>query len=412
MALSWLWKKSVEDEVADELDFHLEMRTREHMARGLDRATARDAALRRFGDFERVARTCRDIGRRRDSEMRRRETLGELRQDVTFALRQLATHPAFTLIAVLTLALGIGATTAIFSVVHAVVLRPLPVADPDRLVYVSSQWKDLRSTLSAGNYTTLAAEQRVFASLAAAQFSSFTFAEGESAERTLGKRVTASFFDVFGVPPEHGRVFGAAEDQPGSEKVVVLSHRLWARRFGADPGVVGRDVRLNGEPYTVLGVMPARFDLAADSEELWVPIAFTPERKAMHDEHYLEVVARLRDGVSVPAAAKDLELIARELRRTHPNTNSERTFLVEPFLRQFVGDIRTRLFVLLGAVGLVLLIACGNVANLLLARGAARARELAIRAALGAGRGRIVRQLLTECAMLAVVSGAAGLLLA
>jgi putative ABC transport system permease protein len=412
MALSWLWKKSVEDEVADELAFHLEMRTREHMARGLDPAAARDAALRRFGDFERVAKTCREIGRRRDSDMRRRETLGELRQDVTFALRQLAIHPAFTLIAVLTLALGIGATTAIFSVVHAVVLRPLPLPGPDRLAYVFTEWNRLPSNTSAGNYTTLAAEQRVFASLAAIRFSSFTLAAGESAERTLGARVTGSFFDVFGVPPEHGRVFGAAEDQPGREKVVVLSHRLWARRFGGDRGVVGRDVRLNGEPYTVLGVMPARFDLTADSEELWVPIAFTPERKAMYDEHYLEVVARLRRGVSVRQAEQALETIARELRRTHPREDADRSFLVEPFLRQFLGDFRLRLFVLLGAVGLVLLIACGNVANLLLARGAARSQELAIRAALGAGRGRIVRQLLTECAVLALISGAAGLLLA
>jgi putative ABC transport system permease protein len=412
MALRWLWKKTVEDEVADELAFHLEMRTRELMARGLDPAAAREEALRRFGDFERVARTCRDLGRRRDSEMRRREFLGELRQDVTFALRQLVSHPAFTAIAVLTLVLGIGATTAIFSVVHAVVLRPLPVPGPDRLVYVFSQWKDDRSDTSAGNYTTLAAEQRVFASFAAMQYSSFTLAAGESAERTLGARVTASFFDVFRVPPEHGRVFRADEDQPGREKVVVLSHRLWARQFGGDRGIVGRDVRLDGEPYTVLGVMPARFDLTADSEELWVPIAFTPERKAMYDEHYLQLVARLRPGVSVAQAEQELERIAQELRRTHPQEDADHSFVVDPFLRVFVGDYGIRLFVLLGAVGLVLLIACGNVANLLLARGAARAQELAIRAALGAGRGRIVRQLLTECAVLAIVSGAAGLLLA
>jgi putative ABC transport system permease protein len=408
----WLWKKTVDDEVAEELSFHLEMRIREHMARGLDPAAARDAALRRFGDFERVKTTCRDIGRKRDTDMRRREFLGELRQDTAFALRQLAANPGFTLIAVLTLALGIGATTAIFSAVNAVVLKPLPLPQPERLAYVFGEWRDQPSSVSVGNYVTIAAEQRVFASIGAMQFSSFNLSEGEAAERTIGARVTASFFDVFGVRPAHGRVFKGEEDQPGREQVVVLSHRLWSRRFGADPSIVGRDVRLNSQPYTVLGVMPAEFDLTSDSEELWVPIAFTPERKAMHDEHFLTVVARLRDGVSVRQAEQTLQPIAAALARDHPNQNTGRTFRVDSFTEQIVGDSRTRLFVLLGAVGAVLLIACGNIANLLLARGAARARELAIRSALGAGRGRIVRQLLTECAVLALVSGAAGVLLA
>ena len=411
MALSWLFKKSVDDEVAEELEFHLEMRTREYVARGLDPAAARQAALRRFGDIDRARATCREIGRKRDSDMRRREYFGELRQDVAFALRQLAANPGFTLIALFTLALGIGATTAIFSAVYAVVLRPLPFPEPERLVFIDREYQEQRSDVSAGNFTVAEAGQQVFSDMAAIQYASFNLSQGETAERARGARVTASFFDVLGVRPALGRVFGPEEDRPGRERVVVLSHRLWRRAFGADSAIVGRDVRLNGEPYTVLGVMPPSFDLTVDSEELWVPIAFTPERRAMHDEHNLSVVARLEDGVTLEQVRADLKPLEAELERLHP-LNSGIRFLVDPFAERFVGDYRTRLFVLLGAVGLVLLIACGNVANLLLARSAARGRELAIRAALGAGRGRIVRQLLTESAVLGLASGAAGLMLA
>ncbi|HYG65691.1 MAG TPA: ABC transporter permease, partial [Thermoanaerobaculia bacterium] len=412
MPRSWLWKKTVDDEVSEETEFHLEMRTREYIARGLDPAAARDAALRRFGDLERVRATCREIGRRRDMDMRRREYFGELRQDVTFALRQLAANPGFTLIAVLTLALGIGATTAIFSAVNAVVLRPLPVPEPERLMLITSQWRGERSSSSVPNYLALAERQRSFSHLAAAQYAGFSLSEGESPELVLGARVTASFFDVYGVRPELGRVFGADEDQPGHEQVAVLSHRLWQRRFGADPALIGRDIRMNRQPYTVIGVMPERFDFTADSEELWVPIAFTPERKQVYDEHYLTVGGRLRDGVTLQQAEQEMAAVSESLRRLRPQENAERSLVVEPLMERLIGDYGTRLLVLLGAVGLVLLIACGNVANLLLARGAVRAPELAIRASLGAGRGRIVRQLLTESAVLSLVSAAIGLVLA
>ena len=409
--MRWLWKKNVDDEVSDELALHLEMRTREYVARGMDPAAAREAALRRFGDLENVRKTCRAIGRKRDKDMRRRETFTELRQDVTFAVRQLGTHPAFSLIAVLTLALGIGATTAIFSVVNAVVLRPLPVLRPEQLAIIISDLNEQLSDVSVGNYVVLEKSQRSFSGVSAKQYYSFNLTGGESAEQTLGARVTASFFDVFGVRPALGRVFSAEEDQPGRDKVVVLSHSLWQRRFGADRGVVGRDIRLNGEPHTVLGVMPASFDLTSDREELWVPIAFTPEQKAMHDEHYLLVVGRLRDGVTREQASQDLAGIATALQGMD-RFNQTLQFQVDSYVERFVGDYRERLLVLLGAVGLVLLIACGNVANLLLARSAARGREVAIRSALGAGRGRIVRQLLTESAVLALVSAGVGLLIA
>ncbi len=405
-------KREIADEVSDELEFHLEMRTREYIARGMSPAEARDRALARFGDLAHVRKTCRDIGRRKDEDMRRREYVGELRQDIGFALRQLVANPGFSLVAIVTLALGIGATTAIFSAVNAVVLRPLPIADPERLVFVFNEWKGNLGSVSAGNFTDVAAEQRGFDSLTAMEYSSFNLSDGTSAERIVGARATASYFDVFGVRPALGRVFRPDEDQPGREQVVVLSHRLWARRFGADPKIVGREIRMNGLPYEVVGVMPAEFDVIANTEELLVPIAFTPARKAMHDEHYLTVVARLRGGVSRSQAQQNVDTIVQDLRKRYPLEDAALVMRVEPFVAQYVGPDRGRLLTLLGAVGLVLLIACGNVANLLLARGAVRARELAIRAALGAGRGRIVRQLLTESLVLALTAAAAGLAIA
>ncbi|HKH44550.1 MAG TPA: ABC transporter permease [Thermoanaerobaculia bacterium] len=409
--MRWLWKKSVDDEVSEELDLHLAMRTREYVARGMDPAAAREAALRRFGNLETVRKTCSEIGRKRDKDMRRRETFTELRQDITFAVRQLVAHPAFSLIAVLTLALGIGASTAIFSVVNAVVLRPLPVLRPERLVNVFGVWAGEDTGIAGGGYTGLEGVQGVFSKIAVSEIKSFILSEGES-ERTIGMRASASYFDVFGVAPAHGRVFRADEDQPGRDQVVVLSDRLWKRRFGGDLAILGQQIRINELQYTVIGIMPPSFDFTSESEELWVPIAFTPERRADWDSKPLDVVGRLRDGATTEQATQAVKNVAVRIRQIAPAENSALDFRLAPYMETFVGDYRTRLFVLLGAVGLVLLIACGNVANLLLARGAARWREVAIRTALGASRGRIIRQLLTESAVLSLVSAAVGLLLA
>jgi putative ABC transport system permease protein len=344
--------------------------------------------------------------------MQRTEYFSALVQDITFALRHFLSQPAFTIVALLTLAIGIGATTAIFSAVNAVVLEPLPLPSPDRLVNVYEDYRGRPGGVSAGNFTDARAAATTFEGLAAAQYSSFNLSREDSAERITGARVTASFFDVFAVRPALGRAFTAAEDEPGHEQVVVLSHRLWTRRFGADPSIVGADVRLGGRPFRVLGVMPASFDLTADSEELWVPIAFTAERKATHDEHYLTVFGRLKPGVSREQALGELTRIAQVIRTQFPRDAQELGFQVISMTDDVVGDYRARLFVLLGAVGFVLLIACGNLANLLLARGAARSGELAIRAALGAGRARIVRQLLTESVLLAMFASVLGLALA
>lgn len=407
-----LGRPAVDEEVDAELEFHLAMRRGEMMDGGMTEAQAEQAALDRFGDYRRARRECRAIGHQRERQMRLLQYLSELRQDAAFSIRQLLANPGFSAVAIATLALGIGATTAIFSAVHAVVLRPLPVPAPERLVIVNEGWKDLVYGVSVSFFLDVEAETPAFDAVTATQLDSFTLAREGGAERVVGGRVTGRFFDVFGVQAALGRTFGVAEDKPGAEQVVVLSHRLWTRQFGGDAGIVGREITINGRPHTVLGVMPSSFELTADSEELWVPFAFTPAQIAKRDEHYLAVIARLRPDASIQQARQQLDALAKKRALMYPKEDAERLLSATPMMEQFVGDYRQRLMVLLGAVGFVLLIACGNVSNLLLARGAARARELALRSALGAGQGRLVRQMFTESMVLALVAAAASVALA
>jgi putative ABC transport system permease protein len=409
---SALWRVPVEDEVRDELTHHLDLRTEELVERGMDRTEARAEAIRRFGDINHMQQHLTSIGHRRDQVIERREWFGELRQDVAFALRQCRLQPGFTFAAVLTLALGIGATTAIFSVVHAVVLKPLPFADPDRLLQVSSTWRNLQGSTSVGNFDYIRRRVTTLEQMAAVQFSSFNLAEGGNPERVAGFRTTWNYFQVFGISPLFGRTYTAEEDQPGAPKVVVLSHRLWNRRFGGDPAIIGRQIRMNGEPHAVIGILPPSIDQLDSGDELYVPIAFTAERLAMHDEHYLSVFGRQKTDTTLEQVNEELARIAAGLRADFPRDNAGRGVVAQRFSETLVANYETRLYVLLAAVGLVLLIACANVANLLLARLAARSRELAIRAAIGAGRGRIVRQVITESLVLAGLGGVAGLLLA
>jgi putative ABC transport system permease protein len=388
---SRIWRDSVDREVDDELEFHVEMRTRALIDRGMDSATARQVAIGRFGDLQRVNTVCRRIGRQRDRDMARTEYLSELRQDAVFAVRQLLRNPGFTLVAIVMLALGIGATTAIFSAVKAVVLNPLPFPRPDRVISVAGEYKGRPSEISAGNFVDGVLPVTAFSSVTAIQYSSFNLQRGSDTERIIGARTTAAFFTVFATSPALGRVFVDEDDQPGREHVVLLSHRLWSRRFNANPSVVGTRILMNNQPYEVIGVMPAQFDFTSETEELWTPIAFTAERKAQHDEHYLQVYGRLADGATSASALEQLTMNASRLRKAYPREDQELAFLVRAMPEEFVGDYARRLYILLGAVGFVLLIACGNIANLLLARGAARSTELAIRTALGAGRARIIR---------------------
>jgi predicted permease len=407
------WRPPVADEVDDELSFHLEMRVRDLVERGMDPVAARREAQRRAGDVERTRVTLRGLGTGRNRHMERTQYFGELRQDLAFTARQLFKNPGFTAVALLTLALGIGATTAIFSAVYAVVLQPFPLREPSRLMLVGEVWEGTPQVMSVGNYVDVNAAIPDFEQgLSALNYASYNLADETAPERVVGARVTANYFDVMGVRPILGRTFTADEDRPGSDRVVVLSHRLWTRRFGASAAIVGRELRMNGAGYQIAGVMPASFDLTSDSEELWTPIAFTPAQRAEHDEHYLTVNGRLKPNVSRRQVQSQLDAVALRLRHDFPKDDETISFGTVPFVERFVGDYRQRLLTLLAAVGLVLLIACGNVANLLLARGAARAREIAVRTALGAGQGRIVRQLLTESLVLALCAAAAGLVLA
>lgn len=408
---SALWRVPLEQEVRDELAHHLELRTQELIDRGLHPEAARTEALRRFGDVQRMEARLTELGRGRDRTIERREWWGEFLQDVRFAFRQARRQPGFTAAAIVTLALGIGATTAIFSVVNAVVLRPLPYADPDRVTMVFTSWRAGLGGLAVGNFDYIRQRTTTLEQPAGLQYVSFNLAEGTTPERVLGARTTANYFSVFGIPPLHGRTYTADEDQPGKSNVVVFTHRFWQRRFAGDRTIVGRQIRMNGEQYDVIGIMPERFD-DLTTNEVYAPIAFTPERLAMHDEHYLQVYALRRPGATVAQINDDLERVAVALRADFPRDAKEIDFEAREMHEFVIEDFRVRLFVLLLAVTLVLVIACVNVANLLIARLAARARELAIRAAIGAGRGRMVRQVLTESLVLAALGGIAGIVLA
>ena len=405
---SLLWRVPIEQEVHDELAHHAELRTRELIERGVDPEEARVLARMRL-ENGRVEAVLTQLGRQRNQSWARRDWIDELRQDLRFAWRQCRTRRGFALAAVLTLGLGIGATTAIFSVVHAVVLKPYAYADPDRVLLAFSKWRGNRGSWSVGNFDYFRQRLTSAEDFAADVGTSMNLADNGEPERIFGGRVTWNYHRLFGIPPAYGRTFRAEEDQPGRNKVVVLSDRLWRRRFGADPAIVGRSIRINNEPHDVVGIMPPEMDQIGDAAEAWVPVAFTAEQLALYDEFYLTAYVRQRKDVTEQQVRDEFVRIAQSLATDHPELNRERSADVELMSAFFVGDYRTRLFVLLAAVALVLLIACGNVANLLLARLAVRSRELAIRAAIGAGRGRIVRQVLTESLLLAALGGMAGL---
>ena len=341
--------------------------------------------------------------------------MGTLLQDLRYAVRKLLRTPGFTLVALATLALAIGATTAVFSIVRGVLLDPLPFKNPAQLVSVGSVSEQGKPTLmSAPDFVDYRDQSSSFVGMAAIDQGSVNLTgPGVEPMRLVRAEVGARFFELLGVQPEIGRAFTPGEDAAGAPRVVILSDALWRSRFGADPRVVGRSISIDDSLYTVVGVAPARFAYPALSD-IWVPMvwpswALEPSSRGMH---YLTAIGRVKSGVSIEHARQEIATIGRRLETQYPVSNTHRGGTIELLQEQMVGDVRPALLAMLGAVGFVLLIACANVANLLLVRAATRESEIAVRVALGAGRGRIVRQLVTESVLLAAVGAALGAVLA
>lgn len=408
-------RRTVQRDVDEEMRFHLDQRVADLVAHGMSSADARKTALREYGDVSAARAELASMDRRRVTKWAASEWIATVGQDLRFAARSLRKRPGFAATVLLTLALGIGANAAIFSVVDAVLVKPLPFARPDRLIHLWEVYQsqvDNRSEASYPDYLDWRARNHSFADLAGYHGSGFVFGS-EHPQIVRAGKTTANFFDVLGVHAAIGRTFAAGEDAVGAPRRVLLGYGFWQRAFAGDRSVIGRTITLDGSSASVIGVLPKDFQFARLGDvSIWAPIDRLQRSREQRGNHWLNVVARLKDGVTLSAASSDMSAIMTQLAREYPPTNNGRDSQVIPLRDQLIGSVRPLVLVLYGAVAVMLLVACANVANLLLMRGADRRREVALRVALGAGRGRLVRQMMTESLMLAILGGAAGLIVA
>jgi putative ABC transport system permease protein len=410
--------------IDEELTLHLEFTTEDLIAEGMKPSEARLEARRRLGDYQTHQQACATEGRRQRRANRRNQIMHHLLQDFTFALRSSRKRPGFAVVAIVTLALGIGATTTMFSVMDRVVLRPLPFADADQLLVVGTirPGRTRAGSMSPLNFYDVRQQNDVFSYLAASRGESVTLPRPSGGVTQLNAHgVSWDFFELLGTRPMLGRTFVAADDEPGAAPVAVLGHGTWQRRFGGDPAIVGRTITLNQRPVTVVGVLDPRFvppeALYQAETELWFPLVQLNDDLTTRSNSFLQAIGRLRPDVTMDDARQRLDGLALGLAEAYPDVNRNREgeayrIGMAPLKGATIGNIGDTLTILLGAVGFLLLIACANVASLVLARATARERELAVRAALGAGRGRIIRQLLTENLLLALMGGGLGVALA